>query len=40
MSTKTHFSEKVFDLDDVESDRENLNTKISDITKEIDNLIK
>ena len=32
--------EKVFDLDDVESDRENLNTKISDITKEIDNLIK
>jgi hypothetical protein len=32
--------EKVFNLDDVESDRENLNTKISDITKEIDNLIK
>lgn len=32
--------EKVFNLNDVESDSEKLNSKISDITKEIDNLIK
>ena len=32
--------EKVFNLDDVEKDTEILNSKISDITKEIDNLTK
>ena len=32
--------EKVFNLDDVEKDAEILNSKISDITKEIDNLTK
>jgi len=33
-------NEKVFNLDDVEKDTEILNSKISDITKEIDNLTK
>ncbi len=32
--------EKIFNLDDVEKDTEILNSKISDITKEIDNLTK
>jgi len=32
--------DRVFDLDDVEKDTEILNSKISDITKEIDNLTK
>ena len=32
--------ERVFDLDSVEKDTETLNSKISDITKEIDNLTK
>ena len=32
--------ERVFDLDDVEKDTEILNSKINDITKEIDNLTK
>jgi hypothetical protein len=32
--------ERVFNLDEVEKDTETLNSKISDITKEIDNLIK
>jgi len=32
--------ERVFNLDEVEKDTETLNSKISDMTKEIDNLIK
>ena len=32
--------DRVFDLDGVEKDTEILNSKISDITKEIDNLTK
>jgi hypothetical protein len=32
--------ERVFNLDEVEKDTEILNSKISDMTKEIDNLIK
>ena len=31
---------KVFNLDEVEKDTEKFNSKISDMTKEIDNLIK
>ena len=33
-------NDKVFNLDGVEKDAEILNSKISDITKEIDNLTK
>ena len=32
--------DRVFNLDEVEKDTEKLNSKISDMAKEIDNLIK
>ncbi len=32
--------ERIFNVDSIEKDTEVLNSKISDITKEIDNLIK